>query len=195
MRLRFEPFLYVLVASTAALALGYGLGKDAMQQAIYLTRGTARVGLPLVLLLYTTPALHRLWPSRWTIWLMQNRRSLGLSFALSHTVHLLAIFNYLRLPGSVPAAPHEIAGYAMIYAMAFSSNSWSIKALGVWWKRLHAVGIQVIFVTYLVGYASSLAEPERRPIGVVVVPLLVAALGVRIAAWRKTRVRADAAGA
>lgn len=187
MRLRIEPFLYAIIAAIAALFLGYTLGKDAMEQAIYMTRGTARVGLPLVLMIYTAPAFYKLWQNQWTRWLMQNRRSLGLSFALSHTVHLLAIFNYLRLPGSVPAAPHEIAGYVLIYAMAFSSNSYSIKALGTWWKRLHAVGIQLIFVTYLIGYASSLAEPERRPLGVVVVPLLVAALGIRLAAWLKGR--------
>jgi len=187
MRLRIEPFLYALAASVAAVLLGQLLGHDPLQRSLYMARGTARVGVPLVLAIYSASALYRLWPTRQTLWLNQNRRSLGLAFALTHTVHLAAILNYIAQPGSPPQPPEGIVGYTFIYLMAFSSNADSMRRLGIWWKRLHAVGTQIVYLYFLVGYVTILFEPELRPIGVVVVPLLLAALAVRIAAWRKAR--------
>jgi DMSO/TMAO reductase YedYZ heme-binding membrane subunit len=193
MRLRIEPFLYALAASTTALLLAQLLGQDVLQRALYMARFTARAGVPLVLVIYTASSLHRLWPGQWTAWLSRNRRSLGLAFALTHTVHLAAILNYIAQPGSPPQPAAGIVGYAVIYLMAFSSNPGSIKQLGRWWHRLHAAGVQIVFLYYLVGYASMVFEPELRPLGLTVVPLLLAALALRIAAWRTRRVAGGAA--
>lgn len=193
MRLRIEPFLYAIAASAAAVLLGQWLGHDALQRALYMARFTARVGVPLVLLIYTASSLHRLWPGTGTAWLSRNRRSLGLSFALTHTVHLAAVFHYIAEPGSPPQPAAGIVGYVFIYLMAFSSNPGSMKQLGRWWHRLHTAGVQIVFLYYLVGYASMVFEPELRPLGLTVVPLLLAALGVRIAAWRARRVAGGAA--
>ncbi|MFO6445936.1 hypothetical protein ACLBKU_02205 [Erythrobacter sp. NE805] len=188
MRLRLEPFAYAIIASALAISLGHLLGHDPLQRALYMTRFTARVGLPLVLLIYTASSLYRLWPNQWTAWLARNRRSLGLSFALTHSVHLGAVLNYIAQPGSPPQPAAGIIGYVFIYMMAFSSNAASMKRLGQWWHRLHAVGVQVVFLYYLSGYASMLFEPEMRALGLAVVPMLLAALAVRIAAWRKRSV-------
>jgi methionine sulfoxide reductase heme-binding subunit len=187
MRLQPTPFLYAIVASVSALLLGMSAGQDMLQQALYMVRGTARIGIPLVLIIYTASAAHKLWPNPLTTSLNQGRRSWGLAFALTHTVHLFAIINYLSLPGSVDPGPPGIIGYSFIYLMAFSSNTNSIQRLGKWWKRIHTTGTHIIWIYYLVAYSQMLFEPELRAVGMTVLPLLLAALAIRIMAWRKTR--------
>lgn len=186
-RLRIEPFAYVLVASTLAVLSAVVLGQDSLERALFATRFTARTGLPLVLAIYTASAFHRLWPGPLTQWLAQNRRSLGLAFALSHTVHLVAVFEYIATPGSLPQPPLGIVGYVLIYLMAFSSNPRAMRQIGQWRHRLHALGVNWIFLNYIFGYVSMLVEPDMRIVGLLVLPLLVAALIVQVAAWQKAR--------
>jgi hypothetical protein len=40
---------------------------------------------------FTASALWKLWPAAWSRWQLGNRRYLGLSFAISHAIHLMAI--------------------------------------------------------------------------------------------------------
>jgi methionine sulfoxide reductase heme-binding subunit len=185
MRLQIQPFLYAVIASLTAVLLGMFLGQDSLHQALYMVRGTARVGIPLVLIIYTASALYQLWPNTITTSIYKNRRSWGLSFALTHTVHLFAIINYLNQPESIDPGPLGIIGFSFIYLMAFSSNANSIKQLGKWWKRIHTTGTHIIWLYYLVAYTQMLFEPELRIFGIVFIPLLLAALVIRILAWRK----------
>jgi hypothetical protein len=53
-------------------------------------RLTARVSLVLFSLAFTAAALARSLPNVWTRWQRRNRRYLGVSFAISHGVHLIA---------------------------------------------------------------------------------------------------------
>jgi methionine sulfoxide reductase heme-binding subunit len=186
MKLQRQPFLYAIFASLAAILLGMAWGETALEQARYMVRWSARVGLPLVLIIYTASALNRLWPGNALLTsVYKNRRSWGLSFALTHTVHLFAIIHYLNTPGSIDPGPLGILGFAFIYVMAFSSNSNSIKQLGKWWKRIHTTGTHIIGVYYLVAYAEMLFEPEMRLVGIVAVPLILGAGVIRVVAWRK----------
>jgi methionine sulfoxide reductase heme-binding subunit len=189
MRLQLKPFLYAIIASVAAIVLGLSFGKDALQQALCVVRGTARIGVPLVLIIYTGPPAYKLWPNALTTSIYQNGRSWGLSFAVTHTVHLFAIIHYISLPGSVDPGPLGIIGYSVIYLMAFSSNAASIKQLGKWWARIHRAGIHLIWIYYLVAYAQMLFESELRTLGAAVAPLLLAASAIRFAAWQKIRSR------
>src|SRR5689334_11188092 len=54
-------------------------------------RFTARTSLFLFCLAFSAAALARLWPNAWTRWQRRNRRYLGVSFAASHGMHLIAI--------------------------------------------------------------------------------------------------------
>src|SRR3954467_232335 len=54
-------------------------------------RYTARTSLLFFCLAGAAAALHRLWPVASTRWLLRNRRQLGLSFAVSHVIHAVAI--------------------------------------------------------------------------------------------------------
>lgn len=190
MRLAYPPFLYAILAATLAIVMGIYLGAGDLQQALYMVRGTARVGVPLVLIIYVASAACKLWPSDLTRYVAQNRRSFGLSFALTHSVHLMTVINYINQPGSVDPGPLGIIGYSFIYLMAFSSNGGSMKQLGIWWKRIHTTGVHIIWIYYLVAYSQMLFEPELRLFGLVVVPLLLGALAIRVAALRTQKMPA-----
>ncbi|HEY5756499.1 MAG TPA: hypothetical protein VIU34_11795, partial [Steroidobacter sp.] len=69
-------------------------------------RATARSSFALFALAFTASAACYFWPNAWTRWQLRNRRYLGVSFAVSHLVHLLAIFALGHL------APDELAAEA-----------------------------------------------------------------------------------
>ena len=60
-------------------------------------RQTARSSLLLFLLAFTASAAARRWPGGVTAWQLRNRRHLGLGFAVSHTIHALAIAGFAAL--------------------------------------------------------------------------------------------------
>src|SRR5262245_51654671 len=66
-------------------------------------RATARSSFALFSLAFTASAVCYFWPNAWTRWQLRNRRYLGVSFALSHFVHLLAILALGRI------APEQLA--------------------------------------------------------------------------------------
>jgi DMSO/TMAO reductase YedYZ heme-binding membrane subunit len=76
----------------------------------------------------------------------------GLSFTLSHTVHLFAIVALVEIAyGGDYLQLGDIAGgsviYLFIFAMAVTSNDASVKLLGAKnWKRLHKTGSYLIWI-------------------------------------------------
>ncbi len=83
-----------LVAMAAAIVLGHRLDIDGIRMTI---RATARTSFVFFALAFSASALFALWPNAWTGWQRRNRRYLGLSFAVSHTVHAAAIVAFARL--------------------------------------------------------------------------------------------------
>ncbi len=121
--------------------------------------------------------------------MMRQRRYWGLGFAASHTVHLFAFVTYFRLadiPAPVPVLIGGGLGYALLYAMALTSNRWGIRTLGRNWKRLHSFGIHYIWLIFAFDYISRSFQPETRAMDMAFSALLLGALGLRIAAQRKT---------
>ena len=78
----------LLAAMTLSLAAGHGWDSEGVRLAI---RATARTSLVLFALAFTASALAELIPSGATRWQRRNRRYLGVSFAVSHFIHLGAI--------------------------------------------------------------------------------------------------------
>ncbi|MFC4309935.1 hypothetical protein ACFPN2_12665 [Steroidobacter flavus] len=62
-----------------------------------IVRATARSSFALFALAATASAVYYFWPNPWTRWQLRNRRYLGVSFALSLAIHLLAVFALSRL--------------------------------------------------------------------------------------------------
>jgi methionine sulfoxide reductase heme-binding subunit len=150
----FQVVTFLIVASLLWAVFAYGQSVEAAQA---MTRFTARISLLIFALVFSASALHKLFRSEYTAELLRNRRQFGLSFAYSHTVHLLAIIIFLRLSGDeAPLLTLAFGGFAYLltYAMAFTSNDWSVRKLGARsWKALHKTGVYylwfIFFITYL----------------------------------------------
>jgi methionine sulfoxide reductase heme-binding subunit len=156
-------------------------------------RATARSSFALFSLAFTASAACYFWPNAWTRWQLRNRRYLGVSFALSHFVHLLAILALGRI------APEELAettaitwifgGLAYVFIGLMTATSFDSTARLVSpraWSLLHTVGSYYIWLIFANSYlARAVAIPAYIPAGAFVILIL----GLRIAA-RVSRARA-----
>lgn len=190
-------FAVTLVASIATVfgpLVLFGVSDRGLQLA---ARYTVRVSFPLFLLAYLAGPLVTLWRSNLTRWLQKNRRYLGLNFAIAHTIHLGALTAYFVFLGVSPDAATLIGGglaYALMFAMAATSNDWSVRKLGTNWRSLHSVGLHYLWLIFLITYLGRLSDGETgdRPedlfvVGVVGSALVFGALLVRLIAILKRR--------
>ncbi len=77
-----------LTSMVALLIAIYGAGEEGVHVVI---RATARTSFFLFLTAFTATALVKLWPGAMTKWIRANRRYIGVSFAVSHLLHAIAI--------------------------------------------------------------------------------------------------------
>lgn len=156
----------------------------------YLMAPTAHFAFVFFFFAFTASSLARLAPGVWPRFLMRNRRYLGLSFALIHIVHgALVLSNLMLTEASREWA--ELAGgglaYALLIAMAITSNNASVRTLGAKrWKLLHKIGsyyLWLIFTGRTTAYALSGQDDANYWIPV----LGFVALGLRIAATIELR--------
>jgi len=194
---------YLLGAAvlSAAIVIGtlglVGTGEEGLR---LVNRYLARLAFYLFLPAYSASALHRLWKSPATKWMMRERRSLGLGYAVAQLAHLGMIFAQI----SASAEPFEItvglvvggSAMALTVAMAATSSDAAQRRLGMRaWKRLHTVGIHFIWFIYLASYQGNVVEEGTGWVGLV---LVIGALLLRIAARlssRRSRALASPAGA
>lgn len=192
------PMALGLLLGLGALSLGLVVGADRVEGWQLAARWTSRAGFPLLMLAYVARPLTQIWRSDIAKALLKRRKYFGLGFALSHTVHLVALIIYLQISG-LPAPILTLygggAGYVILYAMALTSNRAAMQAMGKWWKRLHTLGIHSLWFIYLVSYSGRLFDPETLVLGGVTMTILVGVAAVRFAAWIKTRKRRAAATA
>jgi len=136
---------------------------------------------------FTASACARLWPSPTTRWLLANRRYLGLSFAVSHLAHGLAIGALQRRTDFL--AGYDLTtligggfGFVVIAILAATSNEAAVRWLGAAaWKRLHTIGVYYLWAIFVFTYIGPAAE---SPYHAAMTLLLVLALALRFAARR-----------
>ncbi len=182
------PLAVGIVLASAAVWLGLEVGTNRSEGWQLAARWTARVGFPVFLITYSASSLAKLWPSPLTRSLWQNRRWWGLGFAASHTIHLIALVIYLNIGPETRSLTSLGPGsltYLLIFAMALTSNDAAMRSLGKNWKRLHTLGIHAIWLTFMVAYSGRIFELGKQTEGVIATALSLAALGLRIAVWRK----------
>lgn len=190
------PLMLAALVSLGAVLLALWVGVTPVDQAQMAARWTARVGFPIFILTYSASSLVRLWPNETTKTVLRHRRQWGLGFAFAHTVHLAALVTYLNISGDTRPLVTLLGGggaYVLLYLMALTSNNASQRAMGVWWKRLHTLGIHWLWFVFTFSYFGRIMDPERMTQGLVFFPICVAALGLRIAAWAKSRRKLAAA--
>ena len=176
-----------------ALVAGILATMGATEAALHvILRDTARVSLVLFSTALIASPARRLWRNAATAWILRNRRQLGVSFAVSHTYHLIAIVALAEVmtPARFVAATGVgllVAGglgYLLIYAMAATSFDRTAAWLGPRrWKLLHRTGMYGLAAFFALTYAPA---PFVR--GWVYVPFALIAVGApafRIAARRR----------
>lgn len=184
------PLALGFVLGMGALLLGLRTGADAVEGWRLAARWTARVGFPIFILTYSASSLGRLWYNDFTRTIWRDRRWWGLGFFASHTIHLYALVTFLNLSGEGRPLPVVIGGglgYVLLFAMAATSNQAAMRALGHNWKRLHSFGIHYVWFIFAFSYFGRIMKPESMLTGLIGFGIALAALGLRIAAWRKGR--------
>ena len=185
-RSRWWPFWVfaaaILVITGLAMAT-QPAGVPAIRLAI---RVTARTSLLLFCTAFAASALAGWWRRPVTRAVLAYRRQIGLGFAFSHAVHLVAIIAFARVAPAQFVATTSIVvylggglGYVLIAAMAATSFDRSARWLGARrWRFLHGVGGYYVWIIFANSYGRrALHDPFYRPM----LALLVAAMVVKLA--------------
>lgn len=156
-------------------------------------RATARSSFALFALAFTASAAAYFWPSALTRWQLRNRRYLGVSFAVSHTVHLFAIFALGHIaPAELAAEANAITwifgGLAYVFIALMTATSFDSTARLISpraWSTLHTVGSYYIWLIFANSYLSRAAIiPAYIPVAALVVFILCLRIAARISRTR-----------
>ena len=119
-------------------------------------RVSGRVSALVFSVAFATSSLQRLLPNQGTLWLLHNRRQVGLLFAWSQLLHLLALValgQWYPEPFLVHLSAVTLTGgglaYFFTFAMAATSNDRAARWLGpARWRRFHQVGSWWIWIIF-----------------------------------------------
>ena len=194
----FSPPAAIGIATTLALSVVAGAflahGGWTYEGAAAAARLTARLSFLWFIAAWSASALARLWPGGWRTALLRLRRSVGLAFAATHTVHLAALLTAIFVFGHGTKMVTVIGGgigYLFVFAMAITSNDASVRRLGPRrWRLLHATGGYVIAGIFAFSYLGRV--PVNPALGVPMLSLLGVAALLRILAWARRRAGARA---
>ncbi len=176
-----------LAAMAGWFVVGHGGDIEGIRLAI---RATARTSLVLFVLAFTASAMVELAPGGFTRWQRRNRRYLGVSFAVSHFIHLAAILALAAMDRALSwkltnLTKIVLAGtaYLFIAAMAATSFDRAVAWMGAGrWRLLHLIGGWYIWISFAV------AVGKRVPIDSFYWPmaaLVLAAGAVRLVAMMR----------
>jgi methionine sulfoxide reductase heme-binding subunit len=181
------------VTGWASLAIGLMIAltlatKGAGEEGVHLIiRSTAQTSFVLFTSAFVASPLLKLWPARATRWLRANRRYVGVSFAVSHICHGLAIIRLAVLTSGASlkeSGTSAIVGgsivYVIILAMAATSFDRTTRWLGQRaWQRLHTTGMYALWTIFALAYVPrAFTSILYLPFALVV----IGAMALRIAA-------------
>lgn len=167
----------IIATAFASILLNNGLNEASFRIAI---RFTARSSCILFLLAFCASSLRKFGSSPLTIWLLSNRRYLGLSMAISHGFHAIAIAGVAILTSeNMMRDTHSATlGYIFIILMTITSFERPAAILGRRnWRILHTVGMYYLWLSFT--YAFSQRINESWSIYFPIVTVLICSLIVR----------------
>ncbi len=179
-----------VTAIVAAILALVGTDEPGLRMAI---RATARTSVVFFTLAFAASSLRRRWPNAVTAWLLRNRRQLGVSFASSHAIHLLAILALCgwTWSGLVERTPTvTLVGGGIAYVFIALMTATSFDATAAWlgprrWRRLHTVGAYYNWAIFALNFfVLAFMSPVYWPFAA----LLAGAMAVRLAAGRRPAV-------
>ncbi|MBD0262336.1 MAG: hypothetical protein ICV78_06275, partial [Tolypothrix sp. Co-bin9] len=127
----------------------------------------------------------RIWSNSFTAWLLKNRRYLGISMAVSHTYHAIAILGlWFATFGVTPKFdPGGTLGYLLLIAMTITSfdrpAAWIGKRA---WKILHTIGMHFFWLAFTLEFSLRISQSMLIYLPLVI--LLVLAIMLRLVAPR-----------
>jgi len=165
-----------------AMTLCFLAGKADVEHLRLLIRSTARTSLILFAMAFAAAALVELAPSGFTRWQRRNRRYLGVSFAVSHAIHLAALIALARIDAELfwtltNPATIVLAGTAYLLLAAMTATSFDRTAAWLGprkWRLLHLVGGWYIWISFAV------AVGKRLPQGSLYWAMMALVVGVAI---------------
>jgi len=178
----------IVVTLMALILTTAGTGDRGLHLAI---RTSAQTSFVLFTSAFIAAALQRTWPMPLSRWLLANRRYLGISFAVSHFIHLGFIVALVRTSAEFVLNPLTVVvgggAYVFIAAMTATSFDRTAAWLGARaWRRLHTIGIYYIWTVFFVTYLPrALATPAYVP----VILVMLATLAFRVVVARRSRRR------
>ena len=177
---RLTGVLSLLLAAMAFYFLSVsGWDADGIRLVI---RATARTSLVLFVLAFTASAVVELLPSEATRWQRRNRRYLGVSFAVSHFIHLGAILTLAALDRALfwqltNVTTIVLAGTAYLFIAAMTATSFDRTAAWLGprkWRLLHLIGGWYIWISFAV------AVGKRVPLDAFYWPMAVLVLAAAV---------------
>ena len=179
--------LAVLLLIAAKPVLMDSLAEESVRWAV---RRSIDFAFVLFFFSFGASALRQLWKSELTLWLRQNRRYLGISFALaflSHAALILLLANVHPEPFlsdlTAEVLYTGIVAFSLAACMLLTSNDVAVKVLRAGWSRLHTVSCYIIASLFLITYATSLHIAFFWPFFIATVVLF----GMRLVASRQRR--------
>lgn len=182
--------LIVAGLSTAALVTA-GDGEAGWRAVIRLT---ARTSFVLFTAAFVASSLRALWPAPSTRWLLANRRYVGVSFAASHAVHLLAIVALTRVTPDFRPDPATLVGGGLAYVFLAAMTATSFDRTAAWlgprrWRLLHKSGMYYCWFIFFISYVPRALLASTRADPALYAPFVAALLGSLVlrAAARRPR--------
>ena len=181
---------FLLAAMTAGLLISHHGDIEGIRVAI---RATARTSLVLFVMAFTASALVELLPGAATRWQRRNRRYLGVSFAVSHFIHLGAIVALALVDRSLfwkltNVGTILLAGTAYLFIAAMAATSFDRTAAWLGprkWHLLHLVGGWYIWISFAIAVGKRV--PLDRFYWPMAALVLAAAIVRLIAMFRRNR--------
>ncbi|AFY57779.1 putative membrane protein [Rivularia sp. PCC 7116] len=183
---RIVGFSALLVGTICAfVALIHGISEEGMRMAI---RFTGRTSLIFFVSAFAASSLQKIWKTPLSIWMLKNRRYLGLSMAVSHSYHAIALVGlWFVTNGAAPQIePLGTLGYVLLIALTITSFKIPAKWLGKrGWKILHKTAMHYLWLGLLFEYGLKLSKSDY--IALPFLLLLILAMVLRFTAGRREK--------
>jgi len=153
-----------VIVFNIVLIVWLGFAENSNENLMLWARHTARISFAYFLLSFSASSLHYFFSNTLTKFIRHQRRYIGLSFALAHTIHLVALTSFFIVMEENPGIVTLIGGglgYVAMYAMALTSNDNAVKKLGFKrWKQIHWFGANYIAVIFAYTYVGKLLDGQ-----------------------------------
>ena len=153
-----------VIVFNIVLIVWLGFDVNSNESLMLCARHTARISFACFLFSFSASSLHYFFSNTLTKFIRHQRRYIGLSFALAHTIHLVALTSFFIVMEENPGIVTLIGGglgYVLVYAMALTSNDNAVKKLGLKrWKQIHWFGANYIAVIFAFTYVGKLLNGQ-----------------------------------